>query len=157
MGQPNISKFVDIVSPASVQEQLGMAIGDVNRTWHDKLDQRLKPLGLSQSKWRALLYISRVPGGINQTELARLLGIEAPTLTRTLKQLEEAGWIRRHTPPSDARYKLVHVTAKARKVIDQIDAAVQQLRAETVGRLDDVQASAALDAILAFQAFLEKV
>jgi len=139
---------------ATVQERFGRAIGDAGRAWRDRLDQRLKPLGLSQSKWRAMLYVSRVPDGLNQTELARMLGVEAPTVTRLVKQLEEAGWVKRRALKDDARCKLMQLTPKAKKIMARIDAAVVQLRAETVGRLSDEQAVAGLAAIQAFLGFL---
>jgi MarR family transcriptional regulator for hemolysin len=156
MNKP-LSQFVDSQTSETVQERFGKAIGEVGRAWRAKLDQRLKPLGLSQSKWRALLYVSRAPQGINQTDLARMLGIEAPTATRLLNQLEEAGWVKRRILPEDARVKMVQVTAKAKKIIVRIDLEVGELRAETVGRLTDQQAAAGLAAIQELQRLLESV
>lgn len=152
-----LPKLTDTQPTTTVQERFGKAIGDVHRTWSDKLSQRLKPLGLTQSKWRALLYVSRVPDGISQTDLARLLGIEAPTLTRLIKQLEESGWISRRVLPGDARCKMVRLTAKARKIMVRIEAEVVRLRAETVGRLSEQQAAAGLEAIQALQRYIDEI
>ena len=134
-----------------------MAIGEVARSWRDKLNQRLKPLGLSQSRWRALLFISRAADGLSQTELARMLAIEAPTVTRLVTQLEQDGWVKRRSAAHDARCKTVLLTSKARRVIVQIEQAVAQLRMETVGHLSDAQAAAGLAAILAFQRYLDQL
>lgn len=150
-------KSVDSPAHATLQEQFGLAIGEVGRAWRHKLDQRLKPLGLSQSKWRALLYVSRIPAGISQAELARMLGIEAPTVTRLVRQLEEQGWVRRRALADDARCKMVHLTPRTKKVMAQIDAAISELRAETVGRLTEQQAAAGLAAVEALQRFLDQV
>lgn len=150
-----LSKFIDTQPPATIQEKFGVAIGDVSRAWRDKLAQRLKPLGLSQSKWTALLYLSRVPGGMTQSDLARMLSIEAPTLTRLVKQLEQAGWVTRRSPPEDARRKMVHLTAKAKRVVVRINAAIEELRADTVGRLSDKQAADGFAAIRALQRLLD--
>ncbi|WP_019140093.1 MarR family winged helix-turn-helix transcriptional regulator [Noviherbaspirillum massiliense] len=144
-------------SSITIQEKFGIAIGEVGRAWRAKLNKMLKPLGMSQSKWRALLYISRAPQGMTQAELAAMLGIEAPTATRLIKQLEEAGWVSRRPLPSDARCKMVHLTARAQEVIIQIDAAVKQLRAETLGRLSAEQAKAGLEAVLALQERLDQL
>jgi MarR family transcriptional regulator, transcriptional regulator for hemolysin len=152
-----LSKFVDLQNPTVIQEKFGMAIGDVSRAWQDKLNQRLKPLGLSPSQWRALLYISRVPGGIPQGELARMLGSDAPTVTRLAKNLEQAGWIARHALASDARCKILHLTAKAKKVVVKINETVAQLRVETVARLSDEQAASGLAAVQMLQGFLDEV
>jgi len=152
-----ISRFVDIEPSATIQEKFGVAIGDVSRTWRDKLTQRLKPLGLSQARWTALLYLSRVPGGLIQSELARMLGIEAPTLTRLLKQLEANGWVTRIAPPEDGRIKMVHLTPKAKRVVMRINAAIAELRAQTVGQLSDQQAAEGFAALQAFQQLLDRV
>lgn len=133
-----------------------MALGDVNRVWLDRLNQRLRPLGLSASRWRALLYVSRMPGRLTQTELARMMAVEAPTLARLVKQMEQEGWLRRRPQPGDARCKLLYPTAKARKALLQINAAVDQLREQTVGQLSAAQAAAGLEAVLALQKLLER-
>jgi MarR family transcriptional regulator for hemolysin len=140
-------------SPAieTVQEKFGVAIGDVSRLWRDRLNSRLKPLGLSQSKWRALLYLSRTPAGLMHSELARMLGIEAPTATRLIKQLEAADWLTRRCAPEDARRKLIHLTVKAKSVVTQIEAEVRKLHDETLGRVTTEQAAAGLAALQAFE------
>jgi MarR family transcriptional regulator, transcriptional regulator for hemolysin len=145
----------DPLASVATQEQFGAAIGVFARSWRATLNQRLKPLGLSQSKWRALRFLSRAPDGMTQVELARMLGIEAPTVTRLIAQLELGGWVRRRAVPDDARCKTVHLTAKAKKVIVRIDAAVKQLRAETIGRLTDAQALAGLAVITTLQGFID--
>jgi MarR family transcriptional regulator for hemolysin len=151
-----LPKLADL-QQKTIEERFGKAIGDISRAWNDKLDQRLKPLGLSQSKWRALLYVSRVPAGINQTDLARMLAIEAPTLTRLVKLLEEEGWVTRRPLPGDARCKMVRLTAKARKTVALIEGEVIRLRAETVGRLTPDQLAAGFDAMQALQRHLDEI
>lgn len=152
-----LPKLTDRQQSMTPQERFGKALGDVGRAWRDKLDQRLKPLGLSQSKWRALLYVSRMPQGITQTHLARMLGIEAPTLTRLLQQLEEEGWVIRRTPSGDARCKTVFLSARGKKTVARIENEVMRLRAETIGRLSKAQIAAGLDAIQALQAYLDAI
>jgi MarR family transcriptional regulator, transcriptional regulator for hemolysin len=138
----------------TAQESFGLAIGDVSRAWRAKLDVRLRPLGLSQLKWMALLFISRAKDGLNQTELAAMLGIEAPALTRLVKQLEDADWVKRSAMRSDARCKVVRLTTKAKSVIGRIEAEIQQLRAESIFRLSDAEAAAGLAALRKLQGFL---
>lgn len=149
------SKGNGTASNVAVQEQFGLAIGNVSRAWRAKLDLRLRPLGLSQSKWLAMLYVSRAPDGLNQTELAGMLGIEAPTLTRLVKQLEEAGWVKRTALVSDARCKVVRLTPKAKTVISRIDAEIRRLRAESLFRLSEQEAATGLEVLRKLQAFLE--
>lgn len=142
-------------SGIAVQEQFGLAIGNVSRAWRAKLDLRLRPLGLSQSKWLAMLYVSRAPDGLNQTELAGMLGIDAPALTRLIKQLEEAGWVKRSALVADARCKVVRLTPKGQTVINRIDAEIRRLRAESLFQLSEQEAATGLAVLQKLQGFLE--
>jgi MarR family transcriptional regulator, transcriptional regulator for hemolysin len=143
------------LASVATQDQFGSAIGVFARSWRTTLNQRLKPLGLSQSRWRALRFLSRTPEGLTQVDLARMLGIEAPTVTRLVAQLEQDGLVRRRVVAGDARCKTVLLTPKAKKLIVRINAAVRQLRAETIGRLTDAQALAGLAVIMSLQEFLD--
>jgi MarR family transcriptional regulator for hemolysin len=98
--------------------------------WRNKLDKRLKPLGLSQAKWKALLHLSLAKTPMTQTELASCIGIEGPTMAGLLDRLEKAGWIERKDAPHDRRSKTVHLTKKSHKTIDEIYAIAEQLRDE---------------------------
>ena len=87
------------------------------RAWRLKLDERLRPLGLSQAKWRTLLYLSRAETGVTQAELAARLGIEEPTLVNLLHRLEDAGWVKRTIARHDRRCKTVTLQRRAQRVI----------------------------------------
>jgi len=100
------------------------------RAWRLKLDERLKPLGLSQARWRTLLHLSRASQPVTQAELAQQLGVEDPTLVTLLHRLEEAGWVKRVHSSSDRRCKTVRLEARARRVIDRIDSSASELRRE---------------------------
>jgi MarR family transcriptional regulator for hemolysin len=91
-----------------VQEHLGMAIGETARCWRTKLNERLRPLGLSQSRWMVLLHLSKRGDGVVQKALAEWLGIEGPTLVRILDRMTEDGWIERRESTTDRRAKTVH-------------------------------------------------
>ena len=65
------------------------------RAWRLKLDERLKPMGLSQAKWRTLMHLSIAPGPLTQAEIASHLGIEEPTLVTLLHRLEDDRWVAR--------------------------------------------------------------
>jgi len=115
---------------ASAYELFPSALYEAAITWRNQLDKRLKPLGLSQAKWRALLHLSLVKTPITQTELASKLGIETPTLAGLLDRLAEAGWVKRENSLGDRRSKTVHLTPKSQKTIDEIRAISNALRDE---------------------------
>ena len=118
---------------ASDSETFGPLLGGVARAWRLKLDQRLKPMGLSQAKWRTLLHLSLAEGALTQSEVAARLGIEEPTLVNLLHRLERAGWVVRRMAPHDRRCKTVHLGRRAHHAIEQINATATELRRELLG------------------------
>jgi MarR family transcriptional regulator for hemolysin len=117
---------------ASVEDDLLKLLWELPRMWRAAMDKRLKPLGLSEAKWRAVLHLSRSSPDISQVELASLLGIEAPTLARLLDRLAADGWLERHAAARDRRVKTIHLLPKASGIIKQIDTVIFAMRKEVL-------------------------
>ncbi len=109
------------------------------RAWRSKLDQRLKPLGLSQAKWRTLLHLSLAGEPITQAEIASRLEIEEPTLVTLLHRLERGGWVARKNSAHDRRCKTVHLGRRATRVISEITAAANKLRGELLADVSSAE------------------
>ncbi len=116
--------------PALDPETIGQLIHQTARIWRQRLDQRLRPLGLSQAKWRTIANLSE--GHLTQCELAERLGIEEPTLARSLASMESEGWIRRQSAEHDRRCKTVHLERKASALWHRIEKTARGLRHELV-------------------------
>lgn len=119
-------------------EAFGPLLHGTARAWRLKLDERLRPMGLSQAKWRTLLHLSLAAGPLTQAAIAARLGIEEPTLVTLLHRLESDGWVVRRSSSHDRRCKTVHLARRAQRLIAQINAAALQLRHEL---LEDVPVS----------------
>jgi len=78
-------------------------------------DHELAAVGLSLNEYSILRHAER-DGHCLLGELADSLGMERTTLTRNLKPLLEAGWLK-EARGEDARQRLVSVTASGRKRI----------------------------------------
>ena len=117
---------------------IGPLLHGVARAWRLKLDERLKPMGLSQAKWRTLLRLSMSPDPLTQAEIASHLGIEEPTLVTLLHRLEDDRWVARKNASHDRRCKTVHLTRRAQRVIEEINSEAFKLRHEL---LDDITAA----------------
>jgi MarR family transcriptional regulator for hemolysin len=114
-------------------ETLGSLLHGTARAWRLSLDDRLKPMGLSQAKWRTLLHLSLASETpLMQAEIAARLGIEEPTLATLLHRLETDGWIIRRSSAHDRRCKTVHLGRRACKIIGRINATAHKLRHELV-------------------------
>jgi MarR family transcriptional regulator for hemolysin len=110
--------------------EFGLVLFSTARAWRTKLDQRLRPLGLSQGKWRTLMHLSRGGDRLTQSELAEHMGIEEPTLAGLLNRLEADGWIKREESPNDRRCKIVHLQRRSKAVLEEIFSAAHELRDE---------------------------
>ena len=120
-------------------ESFGPVLHGTARAWRVKLDHRLKPLGLSQAKWRTLLHLSLADEPITQAEVAARLGIEEPTLVTLLHRLEKGGWVARKSAVHDRRCKTVHLGKRATRVINQITAAADKLRRELLADISPAE------------------
>ena len=116
-------------------DAFGPLLHGTARAWRLKLDERLKPMGLSQAKWRTLIHLSVASGPLTQAEIAAHLGIEEPTLVTLLHRLENDRWVSRKNAAHDRRCKTVHLAPRAQRVIEQISSTAFKLRHEL---LDDI-------------------
>jgi MarR family transcriptional regulator for hemolysin len=116
--------------PQSDIEKLGFLLHETARVWRTKLDQRLKPLGLSMGKWTTLAHLARGGDKLTQAEVAARVGVEGPTLAGILDRLEQDGWVKRISCTDDRRCKTVHLQQRSGAVLGQIFETAQHLRHE---------------------------
>jgi MarR family transcriptional regulator for hemolysin len=120
-------------------ETFGQLLHGTARAWRQKLDERLKPMGLSQAKWRTLMHLSLAEEALTQAEIAGRLGVEEPTVVTLLHRLEKEGWINRKNSPRDRRCKMVLLGQRAQRVITQIKAAADDLRHELLAEIPNAE------------------
>ncbi|UYZ11614.1 MarR family transcriptional regulator [Brevibacillus sp. WF146] len=94
----------------------GHKVNQLGRRFSKTLNERLTPLGLFAAQWAVVVRL--LEGPATQTELCQYLCVEAPTMTRTLARMEQAGWIERHCG-ADKRERRVALTEKARAMADE--------------------------------------
>jgi DNA-binding MarR family transcriptional regulator len=73
----------------------------------------LKSLGLSLPQLAILLSVRQAPG-LRINELAQQLGVSTPTVSVSLRKLEQDGWVRREADPTDKRSSHLYLTLKAK-------------------------------------------
>lgn len=113
-----------------MESPLGSDLARLVRVWRALIDHRLKPLELTQTHWVTLHNIHQLPPDQSQIQLAKAIGIEQPSLVRTLDQLEDKGLISRQTCPSDRRAKRIKLTEKAEPIITEMEAVISKTRGE---------------------------
>jgi MarR family transcriptional regulator for hemolysin len=105
------------------------------------IDERLKPLELTQTHWVTLHNINMLPPEQSQIQLAKAIGIEQPSLVRTLDQLEEKRLITRQTCASDRRAKRIKLTEEASPIINAMESVIDSTRKEILSGMSqsDIQ------------------
>lgn len=86
--------------------------------------------GITPTRLAALAALTRYPDGLRQGDLAELMGMSAPSMTRLVEILLEAGWVERLRDPGDQRALLVRLSPTGRTTLDT-------LREESTGQLSE--------------------
>ena len=82
-----------------------------------------------------------LPPEQSQIQLAKAIGIEQPSLVRTLDQLEEKRLITRQTCASDRRAKRIKLTEEASPIINAMESVIDSTRKEILSGMSpaDIQ------------------
>lgn len=120
-----------------MHQNIGFQLARVPRLWRAIIDRRLAPEGLTQTRWVTLYHLWRLGDDQPQCDLARAIGVEAPSLVRTLDQLAEQGLIERRPCDQDRRTKRIVLTEAATPLLERIDAVVSQARKEMLAGLSE--------------------
>ncbi|WP_295522482.1 MarR family transcriptional regulator [uncultured Pseudacidovorax sp.] len=124
----------DVLSPSAADpaelRTLTFSLNLLQRAYRAAADRAVAHLGISQAAGWALLTIGRQGDGTRQGVIADLLGIEGPTLIRTLDQLTSAGLVERREDPADRRARTLHLTEAGSAILARIEEALTALRTE---------------------------
>jgi DNA-binding MarR family transcriptional regulator len=115
----------------------------------------LAPFGIHPGH-KLVLFELATAGPRTQAQLAAATGFEPPTITLSIRQLEDAGLVIRRPSPTDRRATLVELSDKGRTLLPDLQAAWRRLAEQTIagftslppGQLTEILAelAASLDA-----------
>jgi DNA-binding MarR family transcriptional regulator len=91
-------------------------------------------------------------GERTQSELVQLLACDPSTVAKSLRRMETAGLVTRHTLAQDRRVSIVSVTKKGRALQRKVDAAWRALEDATVASLDEAQQHTAVSLMRTIEA-----
>lgn len=130
-----------------MESPLGSDLSRLVRLWRALIDHRLKPLELTQTHWVTLHSIHQMPPEQSQIQLAKAIGIEQPSLVRTLDQLEKKGLIARRTCAFDRRAKRITLTESAGDIIEQMEHVIGETRCEILAGISPEEQSQLINVI----------
>jgi DNA-binding MarR family transcriptional regulator len=76
-------------------------------------------------------------GPQRQVDLVRTLDSDAPTMTRTVRRLEHAGFVRRGPSPTDGRATIIEATRASLPLQRTVERIWAELEALTAGKMDE--------------------
>ncbi|WP_150290182.1 MarR family winged helix-turn-helix transcriptional regulator [Sphingobium estronivorans] len=137
---------------SELKRALAHKMPQVARQWRQLADLALAEFGVSNSAGWCLIYLDRLGPDARQADLAEELGIAQPSLVRTLDQLQAAGLVERVPNPDDRRSNRVAFTPEGQDMVGQIEARLDNLRAELLEGVPD----AAIEIAVNLLSLLEK-
>lgn len=78
-----------------------------------RLNEHLRAAGTTIAEFRLIGELLQAPHGLRQSELAKRLGVRAPTISASVARLEAAGVITRRADSTDPRARIVSLAAGA--------------------------------------------
>lgn len=118
-------------------ESFAYDIVETARAIRRDFDRRAAALGTTRAQWRVLARLGREDGQ-RQVALADALDVEPITLCRMVDRLAEAGLVERRPDDTDRRAWRIHLTGKAKPVIESLHALAEDFHRDL---LDGVSAA----------------
>lgn len=95
------------------KEPIGKLISYIHRQNQKHLAKSLAPYGIGSGGQHSFLKAVLTAPGITQDQLTQQLKFDKATTARSIKQLEQSGYIERRADPNDRRSHLLYPTQKA--------------------------------------------
>jgi DNA-binding MarR family transcriptional regulator len=95
--------------------------------------------GISPTQLVALSALAKHPDGLRQGDLAELMSVAPPTMSRLVDLLSEPGWVSRDRDPEDHRAMVLTLTDAGRSALERArDVAITEL-SEVLGQLSGAE------------------
>ncbi|HBT4619503.1 TPA: MarR family transcriptional regulator [Klebsiella pneumoniae] len=98
-----------------------------------------------------VIHVHRQKEGINQRELAELVGVNPGALVRLLDQATEAGYLERREMANDRRYKTLHILPEGVRLAQKLEEAADKLRLELMADISQDEIDAATRILRLFE------
>jgi MarR family transcriptional regulator, organic hydroperoxide resistance regulator len=97
----------------------GYLVRDAHRAFQRLLERRIAPYGVTRGQWY-FLRVLWITDGLSQRELSARVGMMEPTTVIALRSMERVGLIRRVRGEDDRRKVRVSLTAKAKRLRNEL-------------------------------------
>lgn len=131
---------------------IGKNIGILNRQFNIFLNRELAGTGLNATEFMYIGYLYQ-NDGIMQDELAKEFLVDRSAITRTLKNMEEKGFVDRVRSKEDGRERRIYLTEKACSY-EKLAESIQEKYIRAAGELLDGQRQQEIEDTVSFMVSL---
>ena len=118
----------------AIEKSVGRALLVTARLHRSRMGERLNGLGLFPGQEQALKALQPAP--MTMGELAGLLRVKPPTVSKTIGRLSAQGLVKREGGNRDGRLVQVALTEEGHKTAAQLDAVWSEVEDELLDKLD---------------------
>jgi len=119
-----------------LKRQLVSQLVESSRLLRNYIDHRAKERGTTRAQW-IVLFRLRQNEGLSQVDLADVLELQPISLVRLLDRLVEHGLLERRHDPKDRRANRLFLTAKGKKLVDDLDSLRDAIATDVMHDLPD--------------------
>lgn len=131
------------------EQSIGYWLAMASQAYQRAISEEVAPHGITHRQCHVLGWLA-LEGELSQTELAKRMSIEPPTLVRILDRMERAGWIERDDCCHDRRKKIIRL----REEVEPVWAKIVECARKTRARATEGLSGEELESL---KAILEKV
>lgn len=107
------------------------------RPFENKLVVLLSEHNIQRAQWTIMYYLFNF-GTATLVELSNYQSVEKPTITRTINQLEDLGFVEK-VPSKDKREKRMQLTELGRKVYKEVRVTIDQYEAKILEGISETE------------------
>ncbi|HKV18824.1 MAG TPA: MarR family transcriptional regulator [Mycobacterium sp.] len=154
-GKPTTRSGVPLPA-AAANGPISHAIFRVARLHRMIAGHLLREVGLHPGQEVVMMHLWQA-GPQRQADLVRVLNSDAATMTRTVRRLENAGFVRRVPTPSDKRAYLIEPTPASNPLRERVEDIWARLEDAAVGDLEASEREVIEGSLLTLEARLSRV
>ena len=144
-----------VMSQDDPRNLLGYQLKHVQAALRTRMDEALRPLGLSAPQYLCLELLSRTPGA-STSDLARAAFVTRQTMSTLLRALVDRGLAQRAAQAPSGRALPLQLTPKGRSLLKEASRVTVEIEGVMISPLSESQLRAVQEALSACIAALEK-
>jgi len=134
-----------------LKRELVAQLVETSRLLRNHIDQRAKGRGTTRAQW-IVLFRLRQQEGLSQVDLADVLELQPISLVRLLDRLVEHKLLERKPDPADRRANRLFLTAKGRKLVDDLDSLRDAIATDVLNDIPETAIESTLETLVEMKA-----